>query len=112
MRSLANERPRARNQRVSNTRQRRQQHLLDVKVRSHKATQHRNKRLLVIASKVLLGALICGGLVFGVRFGSRRLFLTTPTIGWPKSRFRPTARFSATRSWPQPTCVKASTFSA
>jgi len=78
MRSLANERPRARNQRVSNTRQRRQQHLLDVKVRSHKATQHRNKRLLVIASKVLLGALICGGLVFGVRFGSRRLFFDNP----------------------------------
>ncbi len=78
MRRVTNERPRARNQRVSNTRQRRQQHLLDVKVRSHKATQHRNKRLMVIASRMLLGALVCAGLVFGVRYGSRRLFFDNP----------------------------------
>lgn len=78
MKRVGSERPRARNQRVSNTRQRRQQHLLDVKVRSHKATQHRNKRLMVIASKVLLAALVCGAVVFGVRFGSRRLFFDNP----------------------------------
>ncbi len=41
-------RPRARNERVSNPKQRRQQHLLDVRVRSHKATQHRNRRVLVV----------------------------------------------------------------
>jgi cell division septal protein FtsQ len=78
MRRLATERPRPRNQRVSNTRQRRQQHLLDVKVRSHKATQHRNKRLMVIASKVLLSALVCAGIIGGVRYGSRRLFFDNP----------------------------------
>ena len=50
------QRPRARNERVSNPRQRRQQHLLDVRVRSHKATQHRNRRVLVVVSKVVLVA--------------------------------------------------------
>jgi len=78
MKGLANERPRARNQRVSNTRQRRQQHLLDVKVRSHKAVQHRNHRVMVIASKVLLSALVCGSLFFGIRYGAKRLFFENP----------------------------------
>lgn len=70
--------PRARNQRVSNTRQRRQQHLLDVKVRSHKATQHRNHRVLVITSKVLLSLLVLAGLTVGIYYGSRRLFFDNP----------------------------------
>ena len=78
MRKVVPERPRARNERVSNTRQRRQQHLLDVKVRSHKATQHRNKRLMVIASKGLLSVLICGAIIFGVRYGAQRLFFDNP----------------------------------
>lgn len=78
MRRVVNERPRARNQRVSNTRQRKQQHLLDVKVRSHKATQHRNKRLMVIASKTLLSLLVCGAVILGVRYGSQRLFFENP----------------------------------
>jgi hypothetical protein len=63
---------------VSNTRQRRQQHLLDVRVRSHKATRHRNRRVLVIVSKVALVAALGAGLVFGVRFGARRLFFENP----------------------------------
>ncbi len=70
--------PRARNQRVSNTRQRRQQHLLDVKVRSHKATQHRNHRMLVITSKVLLSVLALAAVIFGIHFGSKRLFFDNP----------------------------------
>jgi len=78
MSRLVKERPRARNQRVSNPRQRKQQHLLDVKVRSHIATQHRNKRILVLASKVLLSALALAGLVFGVRYGAKRLFFENP----------------------------------
>jgi cell division protein FtsQ len=78
VRQLAKERPRARNERVSNTRQRKQQHLLDVKVRSHKAVQHRNQRVLVITSKVLLAVLICGGVVFGIRFGAKQLFFDNP----------------------------------
>jgi membrane associated rhomboid family serine protease len=39
--------PRPRNQRLSTSRQRRQQHLLDVRVRSRRATHHRNRRVLV-----------------------------------------------------------------
>ncbi len=78
MKRVVSERPRARNERVSNTRQRRQQHLLDVKVRSHKAVQHRNHRVLVITSKVLLSVLICGSLFFGIRYGVKQLFFENP----------------------------------
>ncbi|HEV2841334.1 MAG TPA: FtsQ-type POTRA domain-containing protein [Chthoniobacterales bacterium] len=73
-----NQRPRARNERVSNPRQRRQQHLLDVRVRSHKATQHRNRRVLVVVSKVVLIAGVGVGLYFGVRLGAKRLFFENP----------------------------------
>src|SRR5215831_17768021 len=73
-----NQPARARNERVSNPRQRRQQHLLDVKVRSHKATQHRNRRILVFISKGVLTAGISVGLYFGIRFGAKRLFLENP----------------------------------
>ena len=72
------EKPRARNQRVSNSRQRRQQHLLDVNVRSHKATQYRNRRVLVVVSKILLAAVVGTGLYFGARFGAKRLFFENP----------------------------------
>jgi len=71
-------RPRARNERVSNSRQRRQQHLLDVRVRSHKATRHRNRRVLVAISKIGLTAAVCTGLFIGVRFGAKRLFFENP----------------------------------
>ncbi|MBA2431299.1 MAG: FtsQ-type POTRA domain-containing protein, partial [Chthoniobacterales bacterium] len=69
---------RAKNQRVSNTRQRRQQHLLDVRVRSHRAVQQRNHRLLVLTSKLVLIALVCGGIVWGVRAGAKTLFFENP----------------------------------
>jgi len=75
---MTRQRPRAQNERVSNPRQRRQQHLLDVRVRSHKATRHRNRRVLVIVSKVFLAAGICTGLYFGVRLGAKRLFFENP----------------------------------
>lgn len=78
MKRLINERTRARNQRLSNVRQRRQQHLLDVKVRAHKATQYRNHRALVVVSKIALLALAGGGIFFGIRFGSQRLFFENP----------------------------------
>ena len=71
-------RPRARNERVSNSRQRRQQHLLDVRVRSHKATQHRNRRVLVLVSKIVLALALIVGLFLGVRFGAKRLFFENP----------------------------------
>ncbi len=78
MRSLTKGQPRARNQRVSNSKQRRQQHLLDVKVRSHKATSHRNKRIVVATAKILLSAAILWGVVFGIRYGMRRIFFENP----------------------------------
>src|SRR5205807_272571 len=71
-------RKRPRNKRVSNPRQRKQQHLLDVKVRARKATQYRNRRVLVFMSKIVLAAAICGGSVFGVRVAMRRFFFENP----------------------------------
>ncbi|MEP6685137.1 MAG: FtsQ-type POTRA domain-containing protein [Verrucomicrobiota bacterium] len=70
--------PRVRNQRVSNSRQRRQQHLLDVKVRSSTVARQRNRRLLVFVSKIVLVLVIVIGLVLGVREGARRLFFENP----------------------------------
>ena len=75
---LKNQRVRPRNERVSNTRQRRQQHLLDVRVRSHKATQHRNRRVLVLLSKIALVLALGIGVFFGVRLGAKRLFFENP----------------------------------
>src|SRR5437667_9899369 len=64
---------RARNRRVSNVRQRRQQHLLDVKVRSRRATQHRIRRAMGVLCRVFLIAALCGAAYAGVREGARRL---------------------------------------
>jgi cell division protein FtsQ len=72
------EKPRARNERISNTRQRRQQHLLDVRVRSHKATQHRNRRVLVVLSKIALLLAVVVGVVLGVRYGAKHFFFENP----------------------------------
>jgi cell division septal protein FtsQ len=71
-------RSRPRNQRVSNGRQRRQQHLLDVKVRSSIASQHRNRRILVFVSKLLLLAALGLGVYAGGRFLARRFFFDNP----------------------------------
>jgi len=76
--SSSTTRKRPRNQRVSNPRQRKQQHLLDVKVRARKATQHRNRRVLVFISKLVLTAAICAGIYFGARVGMRRFFFENP----------------------------------
>jgi hypothetical protein len=75
---VKNERLRPKNQRVSNTRQRRQQHLLDVRVRSHKATQHRNRRILVALSKIVLVLALGIGVFLGIRFGAKRFFFENP----------------------------------
>jgi cell division septal protein FtsQ len=61
------------NRRVSNVRQRRQQHLLDVKVRSRRATQHRVRRAMGVLSRVILVAALCGAAYAGVRQGAKRL---------------------------------------
>src|SRR6266513_2717020 len=64
---------RSRNRRVSNVRQRRQQHLLDVKVRSRRATQHRIRRAMGVLLKVVLVAALVGAAYAGVRQAARRL---------------------------------------
>jgi cell division septal protein FtsQ len=75
---LAQERSRPRNRRVSNVRQRRQQHLLDVKVRSRRVTQHRARKALAIFSRVILLAALCGAIYAGAREAARRLFFENP----------------------------------
>jgi len=70
----AQKRPQSRNRRVSNVRQRRQQHLLDVKVRSRRVAQHRARKALAVLSRVVLLAALCAAIYAGTREGARRLF--------------------------------------
>jgi len=72
------QRPRARNRRLSSIRQRRQQHLLDVKVRSRKAVQHRNRKLLVAFSKIALVIALIFAIYVGGRLAAKRFFLDNP----------------------------------
>lgn len=69
---------RPRNRRVSNWRQRRRQHLLDVKVRSRSATQQRNRRVVVVLSKLVLAFALVAGIYLGGREGARRFFFENP----------------------------------
>jgi cell division septal protein FtsQ len=62
------------NRRVSNLRQRRQQHLLDVKVRSRRATQYRTRRVLALLSRVTVLAGLCAAIYVGARGGAKRFF--------------------------------------
>jgi len=71
---MAQRRSRPRNQRVSNFRRRRQQHLLDVKVRSRRAVRHRARRVLVVFSRPVLLAGLCAAVYLGARESARRLF--------------------------------------
>jgi cell division septal protein FtsQ len=64
---------RSRNRRVSNVRQRRQQHLLDVKVRSRRATQHRVRKAMSVLARVILVAALCAAGYAGVCEAGRRL---------------------------------------
>lgn len=67
-----------RNQRVSTSRQRRQQHLLDVKVRSYKFKQQRNRRAILGLCKVTLVVSLLAGLYYGGREGLNRLLWKNP----------------------------------
>jgi cell division septal protein FtsQ len=66
------------NQRLSTWRQRRQQHLLDVRVRSRRASHHRNRRVLVLFSKILLGIAVCAGIYYGIHQAVNRFFFANP----------------------------------
>ena len=77
MKAQANQ-PRLGNRRVSTSRQRRQQHLLDVKVRARRASHHRNRRVLLFVTKLVLMIGICAGLYYGIRLGLSRFFFDNP----------------------------------
>lgn len=70
--------PGSRNRRAPNVRRRRQQHLLDVKVRSRKATQHRIRKALVVLARVITVAVLCSAVYVGAREAARRLFFQNP----------------------------------
>jgi len=70
--------PRTGNRRVSTSRQRRQQHLLDVKVRARRVSHHRNRRFLLVVSKIVLVIAVGAGLYYGVRAGLSRFFFDNP----------------------------------
>jgi cell division septal protein FtsQ len=66
------------NRRLSTSRQRRQQHLLDVKVRARHASHHRSRRILVAISRVVLVLALVAGIYYGVRAGLDRFFFQNP----------------------------------
>src|SRR5260370_2792666 len=72
------QRRRARNQRVSSFRQRRQQHLLDVKVRSRKAVQYRNRKFLVLFSKIAVVIALIAAIYVGAGAAAKRFFIDNP----------------------------------
>ena len=76
--SFSQRRSRARNQRLSNVRQRRQQHLLEVKVRSRRATQHRIRSAMGVLWKTVVLVGLCGAGYAGAREAVKRLFFENP----------------------------------
>ena len=79
MRAKSNKnQPRTGNRRGSTSRQRRQQHLLDVKVRARRVSHHRNRRFLLVVSKIVLVIAVGAGLYYGVRAGLSRFFFDNP----------------------------------
>jgi cell division septal protein FtsQ len=67
-----------RNKRLSSRKQRKQQHLLDVKVRSRAANKQRNRRLLTWLSATFLLIASVGGILYGGREALRRYFWQNP----------------------------------
>jgi cell division septal protein FtsQ len=67
-----------RNQRVSSRKQRKQQHLLDVKVRSRAANRQRNRRVLAWLSGLFLICAAVGGIGYGGREALRKFFWQNP----------------------------------
>jgi POTRA domain-containing FtsQ-type protein len=76
--SFSDRRSQARNRRLSNVRQRRQQHLLDVKVRSRRAAQHKVRSAMGVLWKIALVAGLCAGGYVGAREAATRLFFENP----------------------------------
>lgn len=71
-------RPRTGNRRGSTSRQRKQQHLLDVKVRARRASHYRNRRILLFLSRIVLVIAVAAGLYYGSRLALSRFFFDNP----------------------------------
>ncbi|MBV9490519.1 MAG: FtsQ-type POTRA domain-containing protein [Verrucomicrobia bacterium] len=69
---------RKQNRRASTLRQRRQQHLLDVKVRAHKAAAQRTQRLVFFGCVLVTVLAVVGGVAFGTRTVLNALFFKNP----------------------------------
>jgi cell division protein FtsQ len=69
---------RVRNQRVSNTRQRKQQHLLEVTVRHDKAVAQRNRAIFFFTCKLFFFSALIVGVYVGGREALRRFFWENP----------------------------------
>ena len=67
-----------RNRRASSAKQRKQQHLLDVRMRSHRAAQQRNRKVFAWLSAVVLFAGTAAGVWFGGREALRRFVWENP----------------------------------
>lgn len=67
-----------RNRRLSTSKQRKQQHLLDVKVRSYKFKQQRHRKVLLCFCKLILLAGMAGGIYYGGRECSNKFFWQNP----------------------------------
>src|SRR5580693_9782942 len=105
------QRPRARNRRLSSFRQRRQQHLLDVKVRSRKAVAHRNRRVLVVFSKIVLVIALLSGIYVGARFAAKRFFLENPDYKLSNIEVQTDGTLQREQILTWPICTKAKIFS-
>lgn len=68
----------ARNQRRSGARQRRDQNLLEVSIRSRLANRQRNRRILLWISKLVLLVGLVGGTFYGGRYALRRFLWENP----------------------------------
>lgn len=66
------------NKRASSPKQRKRQHLLDVKIRSGKAREQRNSHILTWSCVLILLASVVGGAYYGVREGLRRYLWENP----------------------------------
>jgi len=78
MKAKPTTRAQPRNKRLSSRKQRKQQHLLDVKVRSRAATRHRNLRVITWLSTAFLFCAAVGGIAYGGRAALRRFFWQNP----------------------------------
>ncbi len=68
----------SRNQRVSNQRQRKQQHLLEVTIRRDKAVAQRNRAIFFTSCKIICFVAIVAGIYIGGKEGLRRFLWENP----------------------------------